>query len=137
MEINKRETQMMRIVARMIKDKEKQFFMAGDFQDPEIRVGWEASARMSDLARRYPQVVEASRSGRYRYLRFRFDNIPEMFATLPEDWTSFIRYNLDMEKIPYEIEKKVYIPVGDNTVREITKRVMVNAGERRNEEKRV
>lgn len=128
---------MMRIVAKMIRTKDKKFFMAGDFQDPEIRVGWEASARMSDLARKYPQIVEATRSGRYRYLCFRFDNIAEMFSTLPEDWANFIRQNLDMEKIPYETEKKVYVRVGDNTVREITKKVMVNSVERQENEKEV
>lgn len=127
----KNKTQMSKIISVMIRNKSQQWFMAGDFQEPKIKlgdrmfVGWEASARMSDLLRMYPEMVEVSHKGKYRYLRFRFENTVEMFKTLTPDWIDLIRNELMASGIPYKIEKKSYEPVGNNTVKEVIKEVEI------------
>lgn len=122
----KQETQMRKIVTVMIRNKNQEWFMAGDFQSPKIDmrsdlfVGWEATARMSDLHRTYPEMVEAKRIGKYRYLRFRFENTIVMFKLLSPGWITFIKSELEQNGITYKAEQKIYEPVeGKNAVREI------------------
>lgn len=75
-------TQCERILVLMIRRRKDQaFFHAYDFMPPRIGfddecfVGYEATARMSEVARDYPELVEAGKDGKYRTLRFRFENL--------------------------------------------------------------
>ena len=61
-------TQCERILTIMLKNKEKQYWTAKDFQRGENFIGYEASARMSDLMNMYPEILIVGRDGRFRTL---------------------------------------------------------------------
>lgn len=96
-----RATQIEKIITLMIRRKNVQeWFYAPDFQRPDLTedtyVGYEASARMSDLMREYPEMVEWKREGKYRYIRFRFENIQNIMSSLnvPRELKDLIGYEL-------------------------------------------
>lgn len=64
-------TQCETILQAMIDHPEKEWWYASDFQKGAYFVGYEASARMSDVARLYPKMVEVGRDGRFRTLRLK------------------------------------------------------------------
>lgn len=64
----KKETQMKKILKAMIMNKDK-VFTAKDFQHGEYFVGYEASARMSDLMRIYPGLFLIGKQDRFRTLQ--------------------------------------------------------------------
>ena len=75
-------TQCEKILVLMIRRYHTQkVFRASDFMPPQIGfndecfVGYEASARMSDVASDYPDLVETGKDGRFRTLRLRIDNL--------------------------------------------------------------
>jgi hypothetical protein len=55
----------------MLDHPEKEWWHASDFQKGQYFVGYEASARMSDVARLYPKMVEVGRDGRFRTLKLK------------------------------------------------------------------
>jgi hypothetical protein len=69
---------------RLIKDN-NEFWKASDFQHEHhgIFVGYEASARMSELAKKYPFAFELRQNGRFREMRFKFENAREIYNHLP------------------------------------------------------
>ena len=66
-------TQVEKIVRYMARNPEQEWFYAPDFQqrnmDEDVFVGYEASARMSDIMRDYPGLIEVKRDGKYRYIK--------------------------------------------------------------------
>lgn len=131
----KRGTQIKKIITIMLHNRGKEWFMAGDFQEPAISisnplfVGWEASARMTDLRNTYPEMVESKKQGKYRWLKFRYDNTVAMFKTLPPEWISFLKSEFEANGITYKIERKTYEPGVDNTMREVIKVVEIREGQ--------
>lgn len=67
------------ILKAMLENKEKKVWSAKDFQSGKYFVGYEASARMSDLMRIYPDKFIVGRDGRFRTLQLNWDNIDEEF----------------------------------------------------------
>lgn len=71
-------TQHEKILAVMVRNKAQEWFYAPDFQRPgmhaDLFVGYEASARMSELIKDYPELVQYKREGKYRYIRVRYEN---------------------------------------------------------------
>lgn len=61
-------TQCDKILIAMLKNEEKQYWTAKDFQYGANFIGYEASARMSDLLRIYPEILIAGKDGRFRTL---------------------------------------------------------------------
>ena len=57
-----------KILVAMLSNKNKEVCMATDFQRGDYFVGYEASARMSDLVRIYPDLFIVDRLGRFRTL---------------------------------------------------------------------
>lgn len=51
----------------------KRVWYAKDFQKPPYFVGYEASARMSDLLRMYPEIFIVSKDGRFRTLELNLE----------------------------------------------------------------
>lgn len=49
----------------------------------DLFVGYEASARLSEAAREYPDVIESRQEGRFKARRFRTDCTVEAFSKLP------------------------------------------------------
>lgn len=68
-------TQVQKILNYMRKRTDKEWFYAPDFQEPgmpaEYFVGYEASARISDLVRLHPELVEVKKEGKYRFIRLK------------------------------------------------------------------
>lgn len=58
------------------------------FMKPELGqllVGYEASARLSDLAREYPTMIESRKRGKYKWRRIGWEDIDQWLPTLPEN----------------------------------------------------
>ena len=64
-----KKTQYEIILGAMLTNKNKSQWTAKDFQSGEYFVGYEASARMSDLVRLYPDLFILERDGRFRILK--------------------------------------------------------------------
>lgn len=56
------------ILKAMLENKGKNNWTAKDFQSGKYFVGYEASPRMSELVRMYPDLFEVGRDGRFRTL---------------------------------------------------------------------
>jgi hypothetical protein len=68
-----------KIMALMLSHPEKEWWYAPDFQQPDLGqffVGYEASARISELPKHYPGKFEFERKGKYRYVRLKRDSVP-------------------------------------------------------------
>ncbi len=95
-------TQYEKIIHTMLSvDKEKVggWFYPPDFMPPTISishphfVGYEASARFSELAKKYPEMIESRRDGKYFYRRIKVENIGNFFPTIPESFKQiFAKY---------------------------------------------
>lgn len=67
-------TQCQKILNMMYENRsEKKVWYAKDFQRGKYFVGYEATARMSDLIRMYPQIFKVGKDGRYRTLELNLD----------------------------------------------------------------
>jgi len=60
------------IIMKKLKDNPGQWFTAKDFQDMNTDhfVGWEASARMSELAKANPGIIESKSVGKFKARRY-------------------------------------------------------------------
>lgn len=61
------------ILNAMISNKEKAIWTAKDFQKEPYFVGYEASARLSELKDMYPDLFIVGRDGRFRTLAINWD----------------------------------------------------------------
>lgn len=80
-------TQQEKVVAHMLNERARQeWFYPPDFMQGgmQLFVGYEASARLSELATDYPQMVESRRRGKYIERRIRYDAVAEWWPLLPE-----------------------------------------------------
>lgn len=102
-----------KILALMIKRKNEQdWFYAPDFMKEnlgELFVGYEASARMTELVKQYPHLFEVRQRGRYREIRLRFEDIDSIFKNSAPGLVAlldklFLRYGIS--KAPVENEPK-------------------------------
>ncbi|MBR4486283.1 hypothetical protein IKS57_02820 [bacterium] len=66
------------ILKAMIENKDKKEWTAKDFQSGKYFVGYEATARMSDLLRMYPGLVIAGKDGRFRTLKLNWECVDEI-----------------------------------------------------------
>lgn len=67
-------TQMKKMLRIMLTNKNKKIWEAKDFQQfGEWFIGYEASARMSDLVRIYPDLFIVGKNGRFRTLQINWD----------------------------------------------------------------
>ena len=68
-----------KILLAMFENKNKKEWKASDFQSGKYFVGYEATARMSDLLRMYPDKLVAGKDGRFRTLSINWENVDEEF----------------------------------------------------------
>lgn len=66
------------ILKAMLENKDKNVWTAKDFQSGEHFVGYEASARMSDLIRMYPDLFIIGKDGRFRTLSIDWEQKEEI-----------------------------------------------------------
>ena len=57
----------------MLENKDKSKWTAKDFQTGKYFVGYEASARMSDLVRLNPEILIVGKEGRFRTLSINWE----------------------------------------------------------------
>ena len=75
------------ILKAMIENRGRKDWTAKDFQNGEHFVGYEASARMSDLIRLYPDLLIVGKEGRFRTLSIDWNKV-ELINEIQE------RYNV-------------------------------------------
>ncbi len=63
------------ILKVMIENRGRKDWTAKDFQSGEHFVGYEASARMSDLIRLYPDLLIVGKEGRFRTLSINWNKV--------------------------------------------------------------
>lgn len=78
-------TQCETIIQAMLDHPEKEWWYASDFQKGAYFVGYEATARMSDIVREYPSLVDVDKDGRFRILRIRWENVEENGWHIPKE----------------------------------------------------
>lgn len=66
------------ILKAMLDNKDKVIWTAKDFQNGKYFVGYEASARMSDLIRMYPNLFIVGKDGRFRTLAINWESTEEI-----------------------------------------------------------
>lgn len=66
------------ILKALLENKNKNEWTAKEFQYGEYFVGYEATARMSDLLRMYPNLLIAGKNGRFRTLSINWNNKEEI-----------------------------------------------------------
>lgn len=74
-----------KILVAMLINKNKEIWMASDFQRGKYFIGYEASARMSDLIRIYPTLFIVGKKGRFRTLSINWDE-KELIDTLMKEY---------------------------------------------------
>jgi hypothetical protein len=66
-------TQVEKVIRLMARRHTQEWFNAIDFQksglEPDVFVGYEATARISDVMRQFPTLVDVKRDGKYRYIK--------------------------------------------------------------------
>lgn len=70
-----RPTQQKFILRAMLTNKWKREWTAKDFQRPPFFIGYEASARMSEIAKKYSDIVNVGQRGRFRTLSINWENV--------------------------------------------------------------
>jgi len=59
----------------------------------EYFVGYEASARLSELAHDYPEMIETKQDGKYKVRRIKTENVDQWLPLLPRE----IRQSIEEE----------------------------------------
>lgn len=62
------------ILGAMINNKDKKIWKATDFQKEPYFVGYEASARMSELAKMIPEIFTTGKDGRFKTLSINWES---------------------------------------------------------------
>ena len=89
-------TQHQKIVTIMLRHRNiKDWFYPQDFMKQDLPtdlfVGYDAGARVAELGKLYPEMIESVRDGKYMKRRIRFDNFSTFFNTLPEELKAVVR----------------------------------------------
>jgi hypothetical protein len=92
-------TQYKKILKLMLRKKDiQEWFYPQDFMKPELGdlfVGYEASARLSELFKKYPNMFERKREGKYKITRFKFEDLVLITKIYPEEIVELIRGELN------------------------------------------
>ena len=67
-----------KVLKIMLDSPQKKVWFAKDFQHGENFIGYEASARMSELAQIYENILIVGKDGRFRTLEVNWDNVDEV-----------------------------------------------------------
>ncbi len=82
-------TQEEKVVTVMVQGRtNREWFYPPDFMQEgmaHLFVGYEASARLSELAKDYPAMVETRQKGKYKERRIRYEDLNGWWEQLPEN----------------------------------------------------
>ena len=67
-----------KVLKIMLDSPQKKVWLAKDFQYGKNFIGYEASARMSELAQIYENILIVGKDGRFRTLEVNWDNVEEV-----------------------------------------------------------
>lgn len=87
-------TQHQKIVAMMCQHHEKKWWLPTDFMKMEIGqffVGYEASARLSELQSENPEMFESRRNGKFMERRICFETGKSWYSKAPKDLQLMIK----------------------------------------------
>ena len=86
-------TQPEKIIDIMVKNDAKVWWFPPDFMRPGMENfgGYEASARLSELAKLYPHMIESRRVGKYMERRIRWETISDWYTNLPATFRAIFR----------------------------------------------
>ncbi len=89
-------TQHQSIVAMMCKNHNKEWWLPQDFMQPgEFFVGYEASARLSELQRENPTMFESQRAGKYMKRKINFDTGKEWYPNISKELQLMVKRYYD------------------------------------------
>lgn len=78
-------TQEEKIIREMLRQPQKEWFYPPDFmRGGDLFVGYEASARLSGLAKKYPRMIESRRNGKYTERRICYEAVGVWWEDIPE-----------------------------------------------------
>lgn len=80
-------TQQERIVAIMCINKTKRWWKPHEIMNAgtgDLFIGYEASARLSELASDHPDMIESKREGKFYMRRMRFETGKEWYGDMPK-----------------------------------------------------
>lgn len=102
-----------KIVAIMANNREKEWWYAKDIinlGEGDYYVGYEATARMSELVRKFPDMFESQGDGKYIKRRVRWEYMEQWFNDLPTEYRHIIhktgRTRGIIRKDPHAVEEK-------------------------------
>jgi hypothetical protein len=81
-------TQHEKLIVSMAKDNTGRWFYPYDFMGgntTDLFVGYEASARLSELAKLYPLMIETKTDGKYKVRRIDFTKMYQWQDSVPKD----------------------------------------------------
>lgn len=81
-------TQHQKIIAIMCINQQQRWWKPQDIMkagQDKFFVGYEASARLSELGSEYPDMIESKREGKFMLRRLRFETGKEWYKDLPKD----------------------------------------------------
>lgn len=85
-------TQHQKIVAMMCQNHHKMWWLPTDFmKGGEFFVGYEASARLSELQSSYDEMFETRWNGRFKERRICFENGKDWYSKIPKDLQLMIK----------------------------------------------
>lgn len=85
-------TQHQKIVAMICSNHEKMWWLPSDFmKGGEFFVGYEASARLSELQSDNPEMFESRQAGRFKERRICFETGKDWYANAPKDLQLMIK----------------------------------------------
>lgn len=106
-------TQYQKILALVMRRRKIQiWFTASDFMKPELGdlfVGYEASARVSELIKKYPDAFNIRRDGKYRNFSFRFENLKQIRNLFEPDLVETM--DQELHRAGFEIPASIKRPV--------------------------
>lgn len=86
-------TQHEKIIAIMLKEPERWWHAEDLMSHGDIFVGYKAQARISELALRYPEMIErrmSEKGNRQHQYRFRAENYREFLPKIPQELRDFV-----------------------------------------------
>ena len=87
-----------KILITILRNRDMNWWRASDFMKMcrgDLFVGYSASARMSEMIKFYDFAFSARTNGKFREIRFKFEEANEIYKLLPDD----LKRHLVIEKI--------------------------------------
>lgn len=108
-------TQHQKILAIMLRNPKQEWWHGEELMSlGEFFVGYEASARLTELCGNYPFMFERRKSpkgNRQLQTRIRFEDMAEILLKVPPPQRRFIKEQLEKAKVPYQRYEMQYVKV--------------------------